>query len=145
MSTRRTSGRTRTKVAKAALISRPVLALRTWMSNPIERAADCASLNVVAELGPVGLTSMAKRVVAGTSSRAKLSRFAINSPLRKLIPVRLPLGRAKLATSPLFTGSSAAMKTIGIGMVAALAASVAIRKCDDHRNLAANQIGRQLW
>src|SRR5262245_30843264 len=40
------SGRSRTKVAKAASISRPVLALSTWICSPIARAAVSASLKV---------------------------------------------------------------------------------------------------
>src|SRR5262249_15279525 len=50
-------------------------------------------------------------------------RFAANSSPKKLIPVRLPPGRARLATRPSVTGSSAARKTIGIVVVAAFAAS----------------------
>ena len=46
-STKRASGRSRTKDAKAASISRLVLALRTWICSPIARAADSTSLNVV--------------------------------------------------------------------------------------------------
>jgi hypothetical protein len=41
----------------------------------------------------------------------------------RLIPVTLPPGRAKLATSPLPNGSPAATITIGIVAVARLAAS----------------------
>src|SRR5262249_31903194 len=37
--TNRASGRSRTKVAKAASISRLVLVRRTWICSPIERAA----------------------------------------------------------------------------------------------------------
>jgi hypothetical protein len=40
----------------------------------------------------------------------------------KLIPVTLPPGRLKLATRPASTGSPPAVKTIGIVVVAALAA-----------------------
>jgi hypothetical protein len=42
------------------------------------------------------------------------------------MPVALPPGRARLATRPSFTGSSATPKTIGIVFVAALAASAAV-------------------
>jgi hypothetical protein len=49
----------------------------------------------------------------------------VNSPLKKLIPVRLPSGRARLATRPLATGSAATKKTIGMVVVAALAANAA--------------------
>ena len=55
--------------------------------------------------------------------------------MKKLIPVRLPPGRARLATSPSSTGSSPTMKTIGIVVVAALAASAAAgEECGDHGN-----------
>ena len=45
--------------------------------------------------------------------------------VRKLTPVRLPPGRARLATRPSLTGSSATTKTMGIVVVAALAANAA--------------------
>ena len=45
--TKSASGRSRTKVAKAASISRLVLALRTWICSPMARAAASMSLNVV--------------------------------------------------------------------------------------------------
>src|SRR5439155_6976638 len=128
MSTKSASGRSRTTASKAKLISLLVLALRTWISNPPARAADCASLNVVSKLGPVGLASTATRVAVGTSSRTSPNRFATNSALKKLIPVRLPPGRARLATRPILTGSSAKRKTIGIVEVAALAASAPLAR-----------------
>jgi hypothetical protein len=40
------------------------------------------------------------RAAQGSSSRSRPSRFAVNSELKKLIPVRLPPGRARLATRP---------------------------------------------
>ena len=64
--------------------------------------------------------------------------------LKKLMPVALPPGRARLATRPSLTGSSPAMKTIGIVVVAAFAASAAIvSDGGDHGDLPADQIGRQ--
>jgi ABC-type uncharacterized transport system substrate-binding protein len=39
-------------------------------------------------------------VQSGTSARNSSSRFAVNSPLKKLIPVKFPPGRARLATKP---------------------------------------------
>ena len=121
---KRASGRSGTKVAKAASISRLVLPLRTWICNPMVRAAGSTSRNVVSVFVVLaGLTSTPTRVAVGTSSRSSSSRFAVNSVLRKLIPVRLPLGRAWLATRPSLTGSSATTKTIGIVVVAALAAN----------------------
>ena len=72
-----------------------------------------------------GLTSTATRTALGTNSCRSASRFAANSLEKKLIPVRLPPGRARLATRPSLTGSSPTPKTIGIVVVAALAASAA--------------------
>ena len=91
-----------------------------------------------------GLTSTATRVAAGTSSRRSSSRFATNSAVKKLMPVRLPPGRARLATRPSLTGSSATPKTMGIVVVAALAANAAATSArGDHGNPSANQFGRQ--
>jgi len=69
-------------------------------------------------------TKAATRVIAGTSSCSSPSRFATNSPTRKLTPVRLPPGREKLAASPSWTGSSGIRNTIGMVVVIALAAMV---------------------
>src|SRR5262249_22760889 len=92
--------------------------------SPMARAAACTSLTVVSVIAAsAGLTSTATRAAAGTSSRKSSSRFAANSVLRKLMPVRLPPGRARLATRPSLTGSSPTMKTTGIFVVAALAAA----------------------
>ena len=105
----------RPKAANAASISRLVLALRTWICSPMARAATSTSLTVVsAFLGLAGLTSTATRAALGTSSRRSSSRFACNSPPRKLIPVRLPPGWARLVTRPSLTGSSLTAKTTGI-------------------------------
>ena len=83
-------------------------------------------------------------MAAGTSSRRSSSRFAVNSPLKKLMPVALPPGRARLATRPSLTGSSVTGKTMGIVVVAALAANAAgTAGRDDHGDLSANQIGCQ--
>src|SRR5262249_6054631 len=51
---------------------------------------------------------------AGTTSRSSCNRFITSSAAKIFIPVRLPPGRDKLETRPSFTGSSGAMKTIGI-------------------------------
>ncbi len=115
--------------------------------SPRARAAGSTSLNVVSVIvGLAGLTSTATRVAAGTSSRRSSSRFAANSPSKKLIPVRLPPGRARLATRPSLTGSSADTKTMGIVVVAALAANAdsGTSGRGDHGDLSANQFGRQL-
>jgi hypothetical protein len=96
---------------------------KTWICSPRARLAASTSLTVVSALAAV--TSTAIRAAPGTSSRRSSSRFAANSIVKALIPVRLPPGRARLATRPSLTGSSAAMKTMGIVVVAALAANAA--------------------
>ena len=92
-----------------------------------------------------GLTSTATRAAPGTSSRRSSSRFALNSTLKKLMPVRLPPGRARLATRPSLTGSSVTLKDDGDRRGCRLgrerAGGTAGR--GDHGHLTANQIGRQ--
>src|SRR5262249_8845953 len=84
-----------------------------------------ASRNVVSvTAASAGLTSTAIRVAPGTSWRRSSNRFAANSVARKLIPVRLPPGRARLVTRPSLTGSSETAKTTGMVVVAALAEKV---------------------
>src|SRR5215468_960647 len=85
------------------------------------------SLNVISvNVAKAGLTSTATRVAAGISWRRSSSRFAANSAPSQLMPVRLPPGRARLATRPNLTGSSPPTKTIGIVVVAALAANAEV-------------------
>jgi hypothetical protein len=62
-------------------------------------------------------------VAAGSSSCSSSSRFGASSTFRMLTPVILPPGRLRLATSPTSTGSAPIVKTIGIAVVAAFAAS----------------------
>ena len=65
------------------------------------RAAASTSRAVVsARVASAGLTSTAKRVAAGNSSRKSPNRLAANSAEKKLMPVALPPGRARLATRP---------------------------------------------
>ena len=62
------------------------------------------------------------RAAPGINSRRSTSRFGTNSALKKLIPVKLLPGRARLVTRPSLTGSSLTRKTMGTVVVAALAA-----------------------
>src|SRR5262245_48083841 len=62
----------------------------------------------------VGLTSTATRTAFGTSSRNSPNRLARTSEVKKLMPVALPPGRARLATRPCATGSPLTPKAIGI-------------------------------
>ena len=69
------------------------------------------------------MTKRATRFIAGTNSRRSSSRFGTTSPRKKLTPVTLPPGRERLATRPSWTGSSGITNTIGMVVVAALAAT----------------------
>src|SRR5262249_32543222 len=139
------SARSCVKVAKAASISRLVLALSTWICNPMARAADCRSLNVVSvSTALTGLTSTAIRAAWGTITRNSSSRFAVNSPLKRLTPVRLPPGRARLETRPSLTGSCGD-ENDGDRRACSLGRLRAIRRRGDHGDLPANQFGRQRW
>jgi hypothetical protein len=102
---------------------------------------------VSARAGLVELMSSATLVALGTIPRSNSSRFGPTSTAKVVTPVRLPPGRARLATSPIWTGSIPIWKTIGMLAVAAFAASaagappiVAITV-----TLLANQISRQGW
>src|SRR5262245_65602828 len=67
-----------------------------------------ASRNVASvTAGLLGLTKTATRTAFGTSSCRSRNRFATVSWTRKLVPVALPPGRARLATKPSLTGSTA--------------------------------------
>ena len=84
-------------------------------------------------------------MAAGTSVRSSSSRFAASSAAKKLIPVALPPGRARLVTSPSLTGSSGTMNTVGIVVVACAAATDAgALLAAITLTLPANQLGRQL-
>src|SRR5262249_21571173 len=70
------------------------------------RAASSTSRNVDSVLGAlVGLTSTTTRTALGASSRKSPSRLATTSEAKKLKPVALPPGRARLATNLCPTGS----------------------------------------
>ena len=92
---------------------------------PILRAAAWDSRTYWAAVGLVSRTRIAILAGFGMSSVTSCNRFAITSPLMLVMPVMLPPGRARLATRPSLTGSSPTPKTIGIVVVAALAASAA--------------------
>ena len=93
--------------------------------SPRAPAAACTSRDRVSALGLVGLTSSAIMVALGTSSCSSARRFGASSALKLLTPVRLPPGRFRLATRPSLTGSKPTKNTIGMAVVAALAAMVA--------------------
>jgi hypothetical protein len=107
-----------TQLASATPLSNPKsTSARLMLTMPRRR-----STRLERQLIPWGAT----RVAWGTNSRRSSSRFAPSSPLKKLIPVRFPAGRARFATRPSFTGSSPTTKTTGIVVVAAFAAKVGL-------------------
>lgn len=69
------------------------------------------------------MTSRAIMVAVGSNSCSSSRRFASVSALNVVTPVALPPGRFRLATSPAATGSVPVANTIGIFVVAALAAN----------------------
>src|SRR5262249_14579622 len=124
--TNRASGRSCANVAKAALISWPLVALTTRIGRRMACAAASTSRKLGTESTALdGLASTATRAAAGTNSRNSSNRLACNSLRKKLMPVALPPGRARLATRPNWTGSPATAKTTGMVVVAALAAKAA--------------------
>src|SRR6516162_3555662 len=71
------------------------------------RAASGMSLKMASAIGGLaGLTSTAIRAALGTRSWKSPSRLAATSLVKKLMPVALPPGRARLATRPSVTGSA---------------------------------------
>lgn len=62
------------------------------------------------------------RFAPGTSSLRSDIRFAASAPVMFETPVASPPGRARLGTKPLPTGSPTMVKTIGMSLVAWIAA-----------------------
>src|SRR2546430_1239012 len=120
------AARARGRASKAASISLAVPALRTETSSASARAASCTARKVMSMATPVpGLTRTANRDALGTNSCRSPNCFDATSKAKKLEPVALPPGRARLLTRPSSTGSTAEPKTIGIVDVAVFAASAA--------------------
>src|SRR3954453_9247698 len=112
--TMRAAARGLTSVAKAASMSRSLLALRIRICCPTDRATRSMSLVCGSDSGLRGLTRTATTDAGGKTSRISSSRFVVSSEVKRFKPVALPPGRLRLVTNPNFTGSSAARKTIGI-------------------------------
>ena len=71
----------------------------------------------------LGFTNSPITAALGTSSEMSSSRLGIKAAVSMQTPVRLPPGRAKLATRPASTGSMPVSKTMGIVEVACFAAN----------------------
>ena len=74
-------------------------------------------------VGLVGLSATPSTAEAGTNSCMNSRRLRETSTLKLDTPVRFPLGRDKLFTTPSATGSPPISKTMGIVAVADFAAS----------------------
>src|SRR5215208_1709364 len=111
------------RVSKAAAKSGVRLDRSTTKRRPSACAATWTSSAWALALGLSGLTSSATRFAPGTISRMMSRRLLPRALVMRLIPVALPWGLLKLATSPARIGSSAIMKTIGIVPAAAFAAA----------------------
>ena len=80
----------------------------TSSKNPVQGPAPRSFRAISVDAVFDGLRSTSTRAAVGTSSRRSSNRFPSNSLVKKLIPVRLPPGWARLATRPRLTGSSTA-------------------------------------
>ena len=87
---------------------------------------------------------IANRRRLGTTSRKSSSRLPARSVDWIDRPVTLPPGRARLATRPVPTGSSAVAKTIGMTDVACFAASDRGSRRDNDIDLEPDELGRDL-
>ena len=95
-----------TRASKAASISPSVPAFGMESRTPFTRAASCTSLMMRSVLALFGFTSSQMVLASGTSSESSSKRLAVSSGFIRLMPVRLPPGRARLATSPSPSGSA---------------------------------------
>ena len=130
-------------------MSRSLWLLTLWKRScrPKVRPASCRSLNRASTSEMSGLLRTAINATCGTNSWISSSRFAFTVPASRLTPDTLPPGRFKLATRPVLIGSTPFRKTMGIVVVAALAASAAASpaKAAMTFTLTTHQIGRQRW
>src|SRR5215468_8913720 len=88
-------------------------------------AAVRTSLIWDSEVGFPGLARKPITLALGTSSRIIPDRFAPSVLTTNVTPLTLPLGRLRLGTRPRSTGSAPVAKTMGMVVVAALAATAA--------------------
>ena len=84
------------------------------------------------------------RDIPGTTSVSNSSRFPLNSRVSLVSPVIFPPGRAKLSIIPVATGSPVVTMTMGIVLVACLAARIAAGSCKDkHIDLELHEFGHK--
>src|SRR5262245_34236390 len=134
-----------TKLAKAASMSRLLVAFWTMIVSPRARAAACTSVVSDWEAGFFGLTSKPITVALGTSSCSNSSRLGASVLYRKLVPVTLPPGRFKAGYQTKLDRVSADRENDRNGRRCRFGRERRRGALDrnDYGHLAANQIGRQ--
>src|SRR5215471_5883187 len=113
-------------------------------TGTIRRPRACAAVSMLgtSNEGFSGSSKTATMATLGTSSCNSSSRFAPSRlPPKNVTPVRFPPGRLRLATRPIFTGSSPTTNTIGTVGSATLTASNAGVLRTITAGLAAEQVG----
>jgi hypothetical protein len=97
--------------------------------------------------GKLGLNSTAIDAAAGIASCSSPKRFSESSAVKMFTPVALPPGRARLATSPTFTGSLPTLNTMGIVVVGSLRGKrwIVATGRDDDSHPAADEIDGECW
>ena len=95
---------------------------RDWTSIPNNGATASVSFKLLVPPGSAGFQRTPTRVSLGTVSFRSSSRFPAKSDAMFVSPVMFPPGRARLAMSPLATGSPPVVMTMGTVLVACLAA-----------------------
>src|SRR6266516_6673987 len=100
------------------------------LDAPLNERLDAYSLAVRKLIPPYAdavdrLVARLSGMAFGSNSRISCKRFSANTVLTIQMPVMFPPGWLKLATKPNLIGSAPVTKTIGMLVVAALAASTA--------------------
>ena len=144
--TKRASGRSRARVAKAASISRLVLALRTWICSPMARAAASTSRNVVSVFAALaGLTSTATRAGCGHQLAQEFQPLCHQLATEKIDPRQVAArpGEAGDKTEPdrVFGDDEDDGDRRGCRLGRERRSGASGR--GDHGDLSANQFGRQ--
>ena len=96
-----------------------------WEEQELKAELSARSFYCATAMSAPGLASCqstATRETLGKASLSSASRFPLSSSTMKLKPVMLPPGLERLRTRPLFTGSAMRVMTMGIVVLAFLAA-----------------------